>query len=85
MVSRSPNLRACVENPNVNLAVKQSIHYNLKPVDKPDKIQKHNLSCCSNCAEDFRQQAELGLHKRQVFDIPPPSLEVTEHQTQVKE
>jgi transposase len=39
---------------------------------------------CPTCAASLQSVEIVGLLKRQVFDIPPPKLAVTEHQAEVK-
>lgn len=52
----------------------------LKQIETPDIIKKHILVTCSDCQHSLIQSPLLGIIKRQVFDIPPPKIEVTEHQ-----
>lgn len=60
--------------------------YILEAVAKPDKIVKHETAaCCGECGCDLSQERVIGVIKRQVFDIPEPKMEVTEHQVLVKE
>ncbi len=56
----------------------------LKQVAHPDVIEQHELMCCPTCAGSLKETAALGLIKRQVFDIPPPKITITEHQAEVK-
>ena len=57
----------------------------LKPIDKPDVIIPHRLTRCScGCGRSLRKQPVLRHEKRQVFDLPPQKLIVTEHQAEVK-
>jgi transposase len=58
----------------------------LEAVSKPDKIVKHETAAgCGECGCDISQERVMGVIKRQVFDIPEPKMEVTEHQVLVKE
>lgn len=60
--------------------------YTLEAVSEPHKIVKHNTpDCCTECGCDISQEEVIGLLKRQVFDIPEPSMKVTEHQVLVKQ
>lgn len=60
--------------------------YTLEAVSKPDKIVRHETPCCcGECGCDISQEKVMGVIKRQVFDIPEPKMEVTEHQVLVKE
>ena len=59
----------------------------LLPVAQPDRVQLHRLDrCpCGLCrGRSLRHQPLLGHEKRQVFELPPLRLEVTEHQAQIK-
>lgn len=55
----------------------------LEQVAKPDKIVRHELSVCPHCQSVLSDDV-VGITKRQVFDIPPVKLEVTEHQAEIK-
>lgn len=58
----------------------------LEQVSEPDKIVNHSApDCCSGCGCDVSQEKVLSVLKRQVFDIPEPRIEVTEHQVEVKQ
>jgi transposase/uncharacterized coiled-coil protein SlyX len=56
----------------------------LRAVSSPDHIVPHEVSVCSRCGKDLSSTPLAGMEKRQVFDIPPLKLEVTEHQAEVK-
>ncbi len=52
----------------------------LRQTDNPDRIQKHFPKACRRCGKALRQANEDGEAKRrQVFDLPEPKPEVTEH------
>ena len=55
----------------------------LKPVEIPDKTEIHPLSKCP-CGSDLSGQPPLGYESRQVFDLPPQKLIVTEHRVEIK-
>ena len=57
----------------------------LRRVDKPDIVNKHNATTCAHCRARLNVSMVTGVEKRQVFDIPKPRLEVTEHQAQIYE
>lgn len=50
----------------------------LKMVDSPDVIVVHDVSHCSCCGNALGESTE-GYDARQVFDIPPITIQVTEH------
>ncbi|WP_245796560.1 IS66 family transposase, partial [Domibacillus antri] len=45
----------------------------------------HSVSSCSQCGIDLSSQPVRALEKRQIWDLPPLSLEVTEHQAEQKQ
>ncbi len=50
-------------------------------VEKPDRVVVHLPKECKRCGRSFEgERAERVVSKRQVFDLPEPKLEVTEHQ-----
>lgn len=55
----------------------------LRPVAKPDKIERHDAAHCVHCAAALTAAMATGVEKRQVFDLPDPRLEVTEHQAKI--
>lgn len=55
----------------------------LRRVDKPDIVKRHTATCCAHCRAKLTETMATGVEKRQVFDIPEPRLEVTEHQAQI--
>jgi len=60
----------------------------LQPVPKPDQVHLHRLDrCpCGQCGGvSLRGQPVLDHERRQVFDLPPLQLEVTEHQAEIKQ
>ena len=56
----------------------------LKAVAKPDHVQVHYAKRCDHCLADLEKVAAQSYEKRQVFDIPPVKVEVTEHQAELK-
>ena len=56
----------------------------LKQTETPDIIKKHVLTTCPDCEHSLLPSPLLGIVKRQVFDIPRPKIEITEHQAEVK-
>ncbi len=59
--------------------------HTLKQVSKPDHIISHDLSCCPGCKCDLNQTDVDDFVIRQVFDIPLPKVEVTEHRAEIKQ
>jgi transposase len=52
----------------------------LAPVAVPDEVIAHEPGCCRGCGDDLGGALEVGREHRQVFDLPPISVRVTEHQ-----
>ncbi len=50
----------------------------LKPVAKPDVVERHEAQACRHCRAGLTRAMIMGVEKRQVFDVPEPRLEVTE-------
>jgi transposase len=51
----------------------------LRPTDKPDRIERHAATPCRHCEACLTEAMVTGEERRQVFDLPQPHLEVTEH------
>lgn len=56
----------------------------LKRVAAPDEVVVHPLTVCRHCQQDLSKTSVERVVKRQVFDLPPLRLQVSEHQAQVK-
>jgi len=56
----------------------------LEMVALPDAVVCHSLTTCHHCQQDLSEVAMVGQVKRQVFDLPPVQLQVTEHRAEVK-
>lgn len=52
---------------------------------EPDHVEVHGLAHCPHCDTDLCEVAAIDHNRRQVFDIPPVQIEVTEHQAEIKE
>lgn len=57
---------------------------NLKQVETPDFVVTHAPGTCTNCAYNLSNEKGICEEKRQVFDIPEPNIEVTEHRIEAK-
>jgi transposase len=55
----------------------------LKPVAKPDVVERHEAQACRHCLAGLATAMITSVEKRQVFDLPEPRLEVTEHQAMI--
>lgn len=58
--------------------------HTLEMVAKPDKVEPHAVNCCAYCQTSLKKEKVVKIEKRQVFDLPEISLQVTEHQAEVK-
>jgi transposase len=56
----------------------------LRQVEKPDDIVTHSVTTCQTCHRSLKKRPIEGHEKRQVFDIPPVKIKVTEHQAEIK-
>ncbi|MCY3710494.1 MAG: IS66 family transposase zinc-finger binding domain-containing protein, partial [Caldilineaceae bacterium] len=59
--------------------------FTLMQVAEPDHVIVHELSACPHCQTKLEAETVKRQEKRQVFDIPPARIEVTEHQAEVKQ
>ena len=55
----------------------------LRPVAKPDKIEHHEATRCGHCQAGLTAAMATRVEKRQVFEMPEPRLEVTEHRAPI--
>ena len=49
-------------------------------VARPDREVPHEPACCGGCGAGLAGRPVTGVERRQVFDLPPAAVKVTEHQ-----
>jgi len=59
--------------------------HTLKPAEQPDHIQPIPVVSCEHCHGSLLDQPVKTCQTRQVFDLPPIKLEVTEYRAEVKD
>lgn len=52
----------------------------LEWVEEPDCVEQHRLTHCQECGASLDEPSVVAWHSRQVHDLVPISLQVTEHQ-----
>lgn len=58
--------------------------HTLRQVADPDHVVLHPVVTCLDCSKDLGGVSPTRIEKRQVFDLPPARIEVTEHRGEVK-
>jgi transposase len=52
----------------------------LAMVDNPNQRRRHEPGPCTGCGASLVNAPEVGMERRQVFDLPPMTVQVIEHQ-----
>jgi transposase len=58
--------------------------HTLAMVDNPEQIEIHQAQACPHCFANLATVSADAYVRRQVFDVPPVQLEVTEHRAAIK-
>jgi transposase len=56
----------------------------LEQVDKPDHVVTYSPAACEGCGHSLLDVEGASVETRQVFDLPEPKVEVTEHRIELK-
>jgi transposase len=56
----------------------------LKMVSEPEYVEIHAVESCPHCQMDLSEIETASYRVRQVFDLPPVTIEVTEHRAEIK-
>jgi transposase len=56
----------------------------LRMVDVPDHTEIHSPGSCQGCGCSLKEVEAAAIERRQVFDLPPMKIEVTEHRSEHK-
>jgi transposase len=58
--------------------------HTLTKVDLPDEIIVHTIPICEGCGASLESEVPVKVEWRQVHDIPPPNIIITEHRVESK-
>ncbi len=61
------------------------VGHTLALVEQADQVEVQGVAICPHCSQGLEQVAARGYERRQVFDVPPVRLEVTEHRVEIKQ
>ena len=56
----------------------------LEQVENPDQVIIHSPLECEGCGSNLTKLESISTEKRQVFDVPKPEVNVTEHRSETK-
>ncbi len=57
----------------------------LQQVEKTNHTVVHSVEQCKSCGASLTEAPASEVQKRQLFDLPPARMEVTEHQSEIKQ
>ncbi len=56
----------------------------LRMVATPDRVRVHGVERCKHCGQSLKHRQPIDYERRQVFDLPPMKVYVTEHRGEIK-
>ncbi len=56
----------------------------LRMTEHPDEVISHKVDYCEGCKKNLNRQRADRIERRQIYDIPPLHIKITEHQSEVK-
>jgi transposase len=53
-------------------------------VENPDEIIVHKVTACKECGASLEEEPVIGVERRQIHEVPPLKIVVTEHRSEHK-